>query len=44
MRFIFKKNKLLLIASISMSCLLSIVSVGAAKILEIILDVVTTQN
>ena len=44
MKFIFKKNWRLLCATILMSILFSIVSVGIAKILENILDAVTTQN
>ena len=44
MRFIFKKNRRLLCATILMSILFSFVSVGIAKILENILDAVTTQN
>ena len=44
MRFIFRKNRRLLFATILMSILFSIVSVGSAIILENILDAVTTQN
>ena len=44
MKFIFKKNWRLLCATILMSILFSFVSVGIAKILENILDAVTTQN
>ena len=44
MKFIFGKNKLLLIATILMSILFSFISVGAAIILENILDAVIAQD
>ena len=44
MKFIFRKNKLLLIATILMSILFSFISVGAAIILENILDAVIAQD
>jgi len=44
MSFVFKKNRLLLIATILTSILFSIVSVGAAIILENILNAVTAQD
>ena len=44
MKFIFRKNKLLLISTILMSILFSIISVGAAIILENILDAVIAQD
>jgi len=44
MKFLLKKNRLLLIATILMSILFSFVSVGAAIILENILDAVIAQD